>query len=295
MELLINGKVIMEVNSPKEYSPIEPRYEGCCVDVGVDQSKSHTAIVIGPAGSGYSDYIEILGGGGSTNVYDVCAFTRSILKDLFKDATFRLIGVEDPITKNVYRDKNGKQKMTGMDTHENRLKLSAIFDNYMFTFYDLSGKHPMRVNNNDWKMGILPEEYRKKSHDKGSYDWHCDRRTQLAYTNDNVTDAACILDYIRKLHKEEVVTKPITTTEIPKKPYKYLIRDYNAKVDGNIYQYNHNFSFTDNMAFVSNRLVNGVGMIVVPIEFVPIAEFYKDICKLQHAEASAVFVLVGGA
>ena len=300
--VLINGRTVMSIKDATQYSSIDPRYYGQCIDVGVDQSKSHTAMVIGPAGFGYSDYIEIMDSGGDTNVFDVCAVTRRLMFDVFKGATFRAIGIEDPITKNyneTYRDKNGvvRQRKTGMDTHENRIKLTSIFANFMFIFYDLSGKHPMRVNNEDWKAGVLPEEYRKISkHKKGSLDWHRDRGTVLSMTNDNVTDAACILDYIRKINKDVKATLPITGAELPKESYVYQIRDYSDKVKVNTYQYNNTLSFVDNISFVRNRIKkDGVGAIVLPAEDIPIDELYKETCSLSNPNASAVLLLVGGA
>lgn len=301
IDVLINGKLVMSVKDAKGYSSIEARYRGQCIDVGVDQSKSHTAIVVGPPNIGYTDYIEVLGSGGDTDVFDVCALTRRLMFDLFAGATFRTIGIEDPITKEygkTYVDKDGhvKRAKTAMDTHENRLKLSAIFSNYMFIFYDLAGFHPDRVNNEDWKGAILPEEYRKKTHKKGSLDWHIDRGTVLARTNDNVTDAACILDFVRKTRKNTQPVLPILGAELPKGKFNYIIRDFTEKVKAVTYQYNNTITFIDNVSYVRNRIKDDeAGVILLPVEYIPIEELYKDTCKLSNPNASAVFIFVGGA
>lgn len=300
MEITINGRTVIDIKDPKQYVPQNARYRDKHIDVGIDQSKSHTAIVVGPAGAGYSEYIEILGGGGDTDVFDVCALSRWFCKDIFKDAKIRIVTIEDPITKNygndTYRDKNGvvRQKKTAMDTHENRLKLSSIFANFMFTFYDITGNHPIRVNNNDWKAAILPAEYRKTTHKKGSLDWHKDRGTSLSYTNDNVTDAACILDYGRLMLKDEIILKEIPTTSIPRYEYKYVLTDYSKNYAAEGYQYNMNMSMKENMDYVSNECYPKLGVIVMPVDAIPIAELYKETCMISKADSSSVLILIGG-
>lgn len=298
IEVAINGSVLVSIKHPEAYEHLEPRYVNQCVDVGVDQSKTHSAIVVGPPGRGYSDYIEILGGGGDTDILDVCAVTRKVLRDIFQGATIRVSGVEDPVTKDYYVvGKDGKKtRKNGMDTHENRIKLTCAFANYMFTLYDLSGKHPMRVNNQDWKANVLPEEYRKRTHDKGSFDWHKDRGTVFAHTNDNVTDAACILDFVRMCSKETVAPISITDSELPTASYSYLITDYKADFNYAVYQYNPQLCFEDNLVFVRNRLGSAkASFIILPVEQMPIEEFYKKTCMLHNPDASTVLVLVGGA
>lgn len=299
MIITINDRQIVDCINPKEYVPMGPRYSGMTIDVGIDQSKSHTAIVVGPAGAGYSEYIEILGGGGDTDVFDVCALSRKFCLDTFKGANIRIVTIEDPITKNynkTYKDKDGKikQTKTAMDTHENRLKLSAIFSNYMFVFYDITGKHPVKVNNNDWKGAILPEEYRKHTHKKGSLDWHKDRGTCLADTNDNVTDAACILDYGRLLLKDEVILRTITSSTIPRREYKYVLTDYSAQYAKGGYQYNLELSMKENIDYVGNESYPNVGVIVMPVDAIPIQELYKESCVITRGTSSSVLILVGG-
>ena len=296
MDLLINGILAMRLDDPTAYRGLDARYEGCHIDIGIDQSKSHTAIMVGPAGSGYSDYIEILGDGGDVDVFNLCAFTRYAMMDLFRGAKIRLVGIEDPITKKGYVGPDGQyHENKGMSTHENRLKLTAVFCNFMFIFQDLSGKQPMRVNNNDWKGLILPAEYRTRKHDKGSFDWHRDRGTFLGNTNDNVTDAACILDYIRAIRSGDDILQQIKSDEVPKGEYVYILRDYKTGVRGNTFQYNPELSFKANLCYVRNRLVDNVGIIVAPVDSIPIDEFYKETCELHYGEASSLFIFVGGA
>lgn len=298
MTVLINGRKVFEGNDLTQYIPISARYVRKQIDIGVDQSKTHSAIMVGLAGTkNYLDYIEILGEGGDTDVYDVCALTRKVCFNIFRDADIRYVGVEDPITKDSYYiDAHGqkRKKTTAMDTHENRLKLSAVFNNYMFIFYDLTGKHPIRVNNNDWKMGILPAEYRKTSHKKGSLDWHRDRGTFLAGTNDNVTDAACILDFIRKVHANEVVLQPVDDVELPRVKYGYCIIDYSEKTLKGGFLYNPKLSWENNISFVGNRRGDSdVALLVVPIDYIPIEDLYKSICMVKQPTSGYVTLVIG--
>lgn len=298
MTVLINGRKVFEGEDLSKYIPLNARYVRKKIDIGVDQSKTHSAIMVGPAGTrDYLDYIEILGEGGDTDVYDVCALTRKVCFDIFRDADIRYVGVEDPITKDTYYvDSNGqkRKKTTAMDTHENRLKLSAVFNNYMFIFYDLSGKHPMRVNNNDWKSGILPAEYRKTTHKKGSLDWHKDRGTFLAGTNDNVTDAACILDFVRKVHASEVVLREVDDIEIPSAKYGYCIIDYTEKAIAGGFAYNPKLSWENNITYVGNRRGSAdVALLIVPIDYVPIEDLYKETCMVKQPTNGCVILVIG--
>lgn len=270
MEILINGV-------PHEHCL--PRYSGKFVTVGVDPSKSHAALVVGDEYSEFYDYIEILGGGSDIDVYDLCAFTREHLRNIFFGCTIIKVGVEDPITKKR-KDKNGKWVIPGMETHENRLKLSAVFDNYMFLFRDLAGFNPERVNNQAWKKAILPAGYNTKEHDKGSYDWLNSFSNRFAGTNDNVTDAACILMYIRKDAKD-IRTQRVGMAEMPKWDFDYSITS--TLVEGIHYQYNIEMDFKSNLTFVANRADGEIRWLDVDVSNIPIPEFYKETCLYEPA------------
>ena len=298
MRLYINGALKMDIQSVEQYSGLTRRYYGMQLDVGIDQSKSHTAIVVQSVDDTVREYIEILGEGGATDVFDVCAFTRRAINQIFEGAKFRAIGIEDPIEKNVgFRDKNGNfiKGNQAMSTHENRIKLTAIFSNYMFLFYDLAGFHPTRVNNMDWKGTVLPAEYRTKQHTKGSLDWHRDNHTWLANTNDNVTDAECILQFVRRPYKDAKIFYEVQGKELPLYAYTYAIIDSvdPKQIQYKCYSYNSTYEFKDNLNFVANRLSQGsVAVIQMRVDDLPIDAFYSEEFKAKKYESTTLLVVV---
>lgn len=187
-----------------------PSYGNRKIVISIDSSKSNSAIAVSDEFGNILDDYEISGAGAETDVFDLCAMTRRQLKSLFRGADILLVGIEDIITKNYKGGKDSKGgknygHVNGLDVHQSRHKITAVFDNFMFLFEEFFDIRPIRVNNWDWKVGVLPEEYRKRDHDKGSLDWFNDMGNRWAGRKDDVTDAVCINWYLHKMNKIKAV------------------------------------------------------------------------------------------
>ena len=183
MVLRKNGDVV------SGYSPI---YSGKKIIVAIDSSKSNTAIVVGDTSGVILDDYEISGKGSEVDVDQLCWETRDAIKVLFKDADVIRVGIENVITKK-------DRRYAGQDYHYSRTVINAVFNNFIFYFQDYHGITPILVNNQTWKAETLPEEYRKRTHDKGSLDYFKDMGSIYGTRSDDITDAVCIFRYLCKL------------------------------------------------------------------------------------------------
>lgn len=199
-----------------------PTYNGKHLVVAIDSSKSNTAIIVGDTtGRVYDDY-EISGSGEDVDVYQLCKYTRRQLRQLFLGADIMCVGIENIITK---KSKYGQN--TGMEIHNSRYKITAVFDNLIFAFQEYHQIDAELINNWTWKSTVLPANYRTQAHKKGSKDYLKDIGHPLGNRKDDVTDAYCIYKYIVATHKFEVVESITTTTPTTKK-YTYTIVPENA-------------------------------------------------------------------
>lgn len=182
-------------------------YQGRKIVIGIDSSKSNSAIVIGdPNGEVYNDY-EIDGSGSENNVYIVASETRRVMRDLLFKADIVAVGIEDIITK-----KEGKNFNPGLDMHKSRAAITHIFDSFIILFMDYFNVMPALVPNQTWKATILPEEYNTRAHKKGSKDYYdeCFPGSRWANRKDDVTDAYCIYQFIlikKKLHMDYTIER----------------------------------------------------------------------------------------
>lgn len=215
MSKLARGDYMILSKNGMYLSDVTPEYVGKKIVIAIDSSKSNTGMVVGDCEGHVLDDYEINGSGGDVDVYDLCRDTRKFLKVLFDGADIQRVGIEDIITK-----KEGNYK--GLDVHQSRAKITAIFNNFIFAFEEYFGIRPKPISNQSWKAGVLPEEYRRRTHHKGSKDWFDDIGNRWAGRKDDVTDAVCIYIYMMKTETIEVVydvkeTRPATSK------YDYMI------------------------------------------------------------------------
>lgn len=248
----------------------EPSYVGQSIVIGIDSSKSNTAICVGDLSGNILDDYEIAGGGSDVDVYDLCKSSRRQLATLFQDANIMAVGIEDIITK--------KEKgYNGLDIHQSRYKITAVYDSMIFMFDDYFNKRPIRVSNWSWKSTILPSSFRTKEHKKGSKDWFQAMGSPYGNRKDDVTDAICIYMYlIKTLDLKEIIkvtgTKPINIS------YQYLILPETA-VFPNMKEFEivNDDTLEDNIATIASMLTDDeAGVVKVPTEHIPIEELYSD-------------------
>lgn len=183
MVLRKNGEIV------SVYIPI---YSGKKIIVAIDSSKTNTAIVVGDTSGAILDDYEISGKGSDIDVYQLCWETRDVIKVLFKGADIIRVGIENVITKK-------STTHGGQDHHYSRTVINAVFNNFVFYFQDYHNVTPILVNNQTWKAETLPEEFRKRSHDKGSLDYFKSIGSIHGSRSDDITDAICIYRYLCKL------------------------------------------------------------------------------------------------
>lgn len=261
----------------KNESPVysyEPSYSGKNIYVSIDSSKSNTAMFVWDEYGFPLDDYEISGAGSQVNVYDLCWQTRIELEKLFRGAHILRVGIEDIITK-----KEGGYK--GIEIHQSRHKITAVFDNLVFFFQMFHNQTPRFINNQAWKAGVLPEEYRKRTHDKGSKDWLMDMGSRWGHRKDDVTDAYCIGLFLLRTENVESVYS-IEHTEPAEHTFEYGI----FPVEFPIPQGAKNFviknddSLSHNIQTVSNRIAVGqAGCILVPVDLLTMDDVYSDEVK----------------
>lgn len=253
-----------------------PEYGGKKIVIAIDSSKSNTAIVVGDTeGHILNDY-EISGAGSDTDVYDLCRDTRNALRQLFHGADIQLIGIEDIITK---KEANYK----GLEVHQSRAKITAVFNNLIFFFDEVFNKMPRFIPNQSWKASVLPEEFRKRTHKKGSKDWFDELGNRWAGRKDDVTDAVCI--YIFLMKTEEIkVEYSVRETKPAECEYTYGLFPITFKSIENYKKFviENNDSIEHNMATIAGRLdKNEYGYFAVDISRIPIEWIYSDKLKFS--------------
>ena len=252
-----------------------PSYQGQHIVIAIDSSKTNSAIIVGtPKGRVLDDY-EIGGSGTDVDVYDLCKYARKQLRMLFDGAKILFVGIEDIITKK----QNGFS--AGLEIHQSRAKITAVFNNYVFLFQDYFAIMPTFINNWAWKSTILPDAYRTKQHKKGSKDWLKSIGHEYGNRKDDVTDAFCIFMYICRTHKFKVVDN-ITTVCPTHKDFIYQIFPENYDMVGaKWFNICNKESLEHNLSTVAERCAKGeVAMFKFPIERIPIDVIYSD--KLQR-------------
>lgn len=247
-----------------------PSYSGQHIIIAIDSSKSNTAMIVGtPKGRVLDDY-ELSGAGSDVDVYDFCKVMRQQLRVLFLDADILFIGIEDIITK-----KSDGYK--GLEIHQSRAKITAVFDNFFFLFQDYFNIKPEPINNWLWKSTILPDTYRSRDHKKGSKDWLRDMGSPYGSRKDDVTDAYCIFQFIIKTYKFRV--KDVVETTCPtNKNYIYTIFPENVDLPGaRWYEIKNNDTLEHNITAVADRCTEEeVALFKWPIEKIPLDIIYSD-------------------
>lgn len=213
IELYLDGNLV------QGYMPL---FRNKDIIVAIDSSKTNSAIQIADANFHILHDLEIRGGGSDTDVLDLCAVARNNLKLLFEGAHVCLGGIEDIITK---QEKAYRGKDTPMDIHYSRYVITTVYNNFLFFFEEYLGVRLIRVNNNSWKEAVLPEEYRKRTHHKGSKDWLMDLGHPLGTRADDITDAFCILQYLGLMSSQSIVKSTPTITDYSPctMPYNYYL------------------------------------------------------------------------
>lgn len=263
--------MILSIDNKQEFKPV-PLFARQEIVIGIDASKTNTALAIGNMSGELLHWIELNGSGDGTSEYDalkLCKKHRDTLKVLFKDSIVKLVGIEDIITKVT------KGKETGMTVHTSRFKITCIFASLIAFFQDNFEITPMLINNWTWKSHILPENFRSRDIGKGSLAYFKSINSPLGNCTDDVTDAVCILRYLYKYSGIQLGIK-IYEPEVQFKKYNaMLVSDLEkTDLDARIFLYNSDMTLEQNMIVISNN-VDDVGKARVEIKDLSLADIYK--------------------
>lgn len=271
---------------------LEAEYRGQDIVIAIDSSKSNSAMIVGdPFGNPIHDY-EFGGAGSNINVYDLCRDISIELQELFSGANVLLVGIEDIITKNS-RQSRGRN-MAPLDIHESRAKITAVFNRFIFYFQDFHKVMPKLINNQAWKASILPEEYRKRKHDKGSLDFANDIGSVYAGRTDDVTDAFCIYKYIIKSYSTNAKMK-IEQYMPSGSSYQISIVPESTSFAGTMeFEYNPDLSLSQNLETVSYLVgeKKSIGSIVVPIDSITYEMLITNIKRNYKFEKGLQYVRI---
>lgn len=251
----------------------QPTYNGQSIVIAIDSSKSNTAMIVGNTRGRILDDYEISGAGNDTDVYELCQFTRNELKQLFLGARIQFVGIENIITK-----KEGEYK--GVEIHQSRYKITAVFDNFIFTFQEFFGVMPHLIDNWSWKSSVLPEEYRKRTHKKGSKDYFKDIGSDYGSRKDDVTDAVCIYAYIMKTNVFKDISQVRSTCPTTKN-YTWIIFPENVEIpNAKLFEVANDDTLQHNITAVAEAIKEKeMGLFKWPIDGLDLDTIYSD--KLQ--------------
>lgn len=248
------------------YEP-KPEYTGMDIIIIIDSSKTNSCMMVANKYGNVLDDYE-LRGFASDNILEQCYAERQFLSVLLRGANIYIGAIEDIIT---------KKDNQGMQEHESRFKITAIFMSFISYFQDTHKYTLNLINNWAWKAGTLPEEFRTMDHDKGSLDYHKFMKTKYANRKDDVTDAYQILQYVKMTFgiSESIQIegeKELTSV-------KYVTKLLSASTDtaGTVsFIYNDGYFLNDVVSFMVNRLeTNQIGCCKMPINNIKADDIYK--------------------
>lgn len=241
MILCVDNQVVAE--------PV-PLFTGKDIVIGIDSSKTNTALAVGDLSGEVLHWIELNGAGDGTTEYDalrLCKAHRDTLKVMMKGCHIVQVGIEDIITK----IKKGKE--TGMTVHSSRFKITCVFSSLISFFQDNFNITPILVNNWTWKSHILPQEFRARDVGKGSLAYFRSIGSKYGQCTDDVTDSVCILRYLYEHTGIEVGTR-ISEPEVPLKQHQILLVSSleETRDDAKVFRYNPEMSLEQNATVMSN-------------------------------------------
>lgn len=255
-----------------------PTYANKKIAIAIDSSKTNTAIVVGDTHGNVIDDYEIEGKN-DVDVLALCYNQRRQLKLLFEGAKIDSVGIEDIITK------KSDNRTSGIDVHKSRFKITAVFMSIIMFFQDAFEITPLQINNMSWKNATLPEEYRKKTHKKGSLDYEKDIGSKYAYRSDDVTDAVHIYEYMcMKLGYNNVykVEEPCQTNKLYS--YGFISTSVVIPTSAMHFELNPELSIKQNCDTMVNAMSSGCEMsyATVAVKDIPIEEIYKRAIGKRH-------------
>lgn len=274
-----------------------PDFRGKHICIGIDSSKSDTGFVVGDTEKNFLGAYEFLGGGSEVDVFTLCRIIKEQLDILLEDAVVEIVGIEDIITKKYENKGGGKGKSKSSDgplsTHMNRMKLTSVWTRFIFYFQD-KGVPVKLVNNQTWKAAILPPEFNTKTIYKGSIEYYKAIGHPYGNLNDNVTDAACILEYVWLENEITVYHQYDNALQYSgHKAYGLYPLSFKPNATVKLYRYNDRLSFMENIDTICELTESKYtyGVTVVPISAIPIDYLFQGL-RGNYTEPTQFLALV---
>lgn len=258
-------------------------YQGKKIVVGIDSSKSNSAIVVGDAmGNVYNDY-EINGSGSDNNVYVVAYETRKAVRTLLDGADILAVGIEDIITKKYKKPGEERYEFSeGIKLHKSRAMITHIFDSFIIMFMDYFGIMPILVPNSSWKSAVIPAEFNKHGQ-KGAklyYDTVFPK-SRWASRKDDVTDAYGVYQYVL-MKKNFSVSYTLDAPKLCKGQVDWGL--FSNQTISQIKDSSRKFDFNESLSLeqIANSLAanmmatDSYVYCIVPIEYVDVKYIYSE-------------------
>lgn len=291
MYILLNKKPVNDVSS------LDSRYAGKSICIGVDSSKSNTAISVTSRTYKVLDLIEF-NGTEDRDIYELIKEQRKALRIIFSGCKLVDGGIEDIITKKD--ETSGGQYSESMKHHHSRHMITAVFISIIVLFQDLLDYTLTPISNQSWKAAVLPEELNRRGVYKGSVDYIKAEYPQYITGNkdDDGADAICITKYMKMkagMSKDSIIEDIPDEVEFNVYMFNYWLvsEDHESQAKGwTQFEYNQSLSLEMNARAISNRLkISGVGWAFVDIELISIEDIYR-FCKFQFDEVTNRFILL---
>ena len=248
--------VVINNESYRQWSvghKVEPL--GYCGDliIAIDPSKTNMACILGTPNGQILRHVEFSGNnrkkGPVMDTSDYCNEVRAYLRELLHGCCLYMSGIEAPITKK------------GMEHHHSAMVLKEIHGIMMNLFIEEFRAKPIAINNWSWKSAMLPDGYRSP-YAKGSklyFQRHNPESPYNFYFEADMTDVYFIYYYmVNHLCKDYHMI--CNRTEEKMFDYNYLLRGFNEEIKMPECQYNHMYTFEDNLVYYTNRLLQPVKM-----------------------------------
>lgn len=259
----------------QEVSIIQPCYQGKELIIAIDSSKTNTGITVGDKYGRELDVFDINGSKDGTSEQDVlllCQKQRKALYEILYGSKPIIVGIENIITKK-YGD-----RISGIDVHESRFKITSIFMSFIFLFQDKFNITPELVNNWTWKSTVLPQEFRTKEHHKGSLDYFKAIGSPYRAYTDDATDSVCIFRYLCKEHNVKENGIEISEPEVMGQSHCIKIVSVKREVTSVYIKfiYNKILSLEQNCIVIANTIKQKeLGYADVDTEDIKLEDIYK--------------------
>ena len=268
--------------------------KGKSVTIGIDPSKSNTAIAIGDSRYKVMHMVELDCSTAENELFNSCIDIRLAIRTLFKYTTIKAVGIEALVTT------KDQSRLKVMDKHDVRIKLTAIYSSIYLIMLEEFGIRPEEIGNWSWKYEVLPKHLRSADVYKGSQEFIAKELPKYARYSDDATDAICILMYMRRksgIRDDDFVTILPDLVDPILVRYDYKLYDKEALgtrlIEAKEFEYNKVHDLSRCAALMACRLNEGCfGYAEVSVDLLSLSEIYRSCRKVTSIDTDALILYV---